>query len=220
MYWRYADAVGYFTVPVERQIGALEFVRRELVAVAAAPGSRFNYASYLTNLLPVVLEREYGVPAVDLYEQRLYAHVGAEHRALVNLDAAGSPITEGQVNLTLRDFARWAFPMINSGKGFGGAQVVPDSWVRETYSGDPARQAAFARGEYGTEMSGAEYHNQAWVLEPERVVAMLGIHGQFAYLDRANDLMVVGLSSFPDQANALLTATLTQLWSQITDLTA
>ena len=110
--------------------------------------------------------------------------------------------------------------MINNGNGFGGAQVVPDSWVRETYSGDPARRAAFARGEYGTEMPGAEYHNQAWVLEPERVVAMLGIHGQFAYLDRANDLMVVGLSSFPDQANALLTATLTQLWTQVTELTA
>jgi hypothetical protein len=32
--------------------------------------------------------------------------------------------------------------------------------------------------------------------------------------------MVVGLSSFPDQANSLLGATLTQLWGQITDLTA
>ena len=220
MYWRYADAVGYFTVPADRQIGALEFVRRELVTRLEAPGSRFNYASYLTNLLPIVLEREYAVPAVDLYEQRLYAHVGAEHRALVNLDATGSPITEGQVNLTLRDFARWAFPMINGGRGFSGAQVLPDSWVRETYCGDSARNEAFARSESAAEMPGAEYHNQAWVLEPERVVAMLGIHGQFAYLDRANDLMVVGLSSFPDQANALLTATLTQLWAQVTDLTA
>ena len=66
MYWRYADAVGYFTVPADRQIGALEFVRRELVTRLEEPGSRFNYASYLTNLLPVVLEREYAVPAVDL----------------------------------------------------------------------------------------------------------------------------------------------------------
>jgi hypothetical protein len=92
--------------------------------------------------------------------------------------------------------------------------------VRETYSGDPGRQAAFARGESAEEMPGAEYHNQAWVLQPERVVAMLGIHGQFAYLDRANDLMVVGLSSFPDQANALLGSTLTQVWAQVTELTS
>ena len=26
MYWRYADAVGYYTVPAERQVGALGFV--------------------------------------------------------------------------------------------------------------------------------------------------------------------------------------------------
>jgi CubicO group peptidase (beta-lactamase class C family) len=220
MYWRYADAVGYYTgVAVDHQIGALEFVRRELVTRRDEPGSRFNYASYLTNLLPVVLEREYAVPALDLYESRLYAHVGAEHRALVNVDATGAPITEGQVNLTLRDFARWAYPMINAGKGFGGSQVLPESWVDETFRGDPARAAAFARGEHGEEMPGAEYHNQTWVLEPERVVAMLGIHGQFAHLDRENDLMIVGLSSFPDQANALMTATLDEVWSSIAQLT-
>jgi CubicO group peptidase (beta-lactamase class C family) len=215
MYWRYADAVGYYTGSIERQIGALEFVRRELVTRLDEPGSRFNYASYLTNLLPVVLEREYAVPAVDLYESRLYAHVGAEHRALVNVDATGAPITEGQVNLTLRDFTRWAYPMINGGKGFGGSQVVPEAWVEETFRGDPDRSAAFARGEYGEEMPGAEYHNQTWVLEPERVVAMLGIHGQFAHVDREKDLLIVGLSSFPDQANSLMTATLDEVWSSI-----
>ncbi len=219
MYWRYADAVGYFTVPAERQIGALEFVRRELVNKLEAPGSRFNYASYLTNLLPLVLEREYGVPAVELYETYLYAHVGAEHPALINVDSTGAPITEGQVNLTLRDFARWAYPMVNAGVGLGGEQVVPASWVEETFRHDAGRAAAFAAGESGQAFPGGEYHNQAWVLEPEHVVAMLGIHGQFAYLDRSRDLMIVGLSSFPDQANALLSATMKQLWATITELT-
>jgi CubicO group peptidase (beta-lactamase class C family) len=217
MYWRYADAVGYVTAPADRQVGALEFVRTELVTRLEAPGSRFNYASYLTNLLPVVLARTYGVPAVELYEQYVYANVGAEQPALVNLDATGAPITEGQVNLTLRDFARWAYPMVNGGKGFGGSQVVPAAWVEEAYRHDSGRAAAFAASDSGPAMPGAEYHNQAWVLKPENVVAMLGIHGQFAYLDRANDLMIVGLSSFPDMANALLSATMRELWDSITD---
>jgi CubicO group peptidase (beta-lactamase class C family) len=220
MYWRYADAVGYFTVPAERQIGALEFVRRELVRRREEPGTLFNYASYLTNLLPMVLEREYGVPAVELYETYLYAHVGAERPALVNVDAFGAPITEGQVNLTLRDFARWAYPMVNGGKGFGGEQVVPSSWVDETYRHDAGRAAAFAASESAQAHPGGEYHNQTWVLEPGDVVAMLGIHGQFAYLDRRRDLMIVGASSFPDQANALLTSTMQQVWERITDITS
>ena len=220
MYWRYADAVGYYTVPAERRIGALEFVRRELVTRLEEPGSRFNYASYLTNLLAVVLERTYGVPAVQLYEEYLYAHIGAEQPALINVDVHGAPITEGQVNLTMRDFARWAYPMINGGRGFGGQQVVPQSWVDETYRHDAERAAAFAAGDSAEAYPGAEYHNQTWVLEPGNVVAMLGIHGQFAYLDRSRDLMIVGASSFPDQANALLTATMKQLWAKVTELAA
>ena len=48
-------------------------------------------------------------PAVDLYEDRIYRHLGAERPALVNLDPAGNPIVEGQVNLTLRDFVRWGY---------------------------------------------------------------------------------------------------------------
>jgi len=220
MYWRYAYAVGYYTGPAALRIGALEFVRRELVTRLEEPGSRFNYASYLTNLLAVMLEREYGVPAVELYEEYIYAHIGAEQPALINVDVDGAPITEGQVNLTLRDFARWAYPMINEGKGFSGEQVVPASWVDETYRHDPDRAAAFAAGESGEELPGGEYHNQTWVLEPGNVVAMLGIHGQFAYLDRSRDLMIVGASSFPDQANALLTATMKQLWAKVTELAA
>ena len=218
MYWRYADAVGYYTVPAERRIGALEFVRRELVTRLEEPGSRFNYASYLTNLLAVVLERTYGVPAVQLYEEYLYAHIGAEQPALINVDVHGAPITEGQVNLTMRDFARWAYPMINGGRGFGGQQVVPQSWVDETYRHDAERAAAFAAGDSAEAYPGAEYHNQTWVLEPERVVAMLGIHGQFAHVDREKDLLIVGLSSFPDQANSLLTATLDEVWSSVARL--
>jgi len=218
MYWRYADAVGYYTVPAERQIGVLEFVRRELVTRLEEPGTRFNYASYLTNLLAVVLERTYGVPAVELYEEYLYARIGAERPALINVDVNGAPITEGQVNLTLRDFARWAYPMINGGKGFGGQQVVPASWVEEAYRHDSGRAAAFAAGESGSEHPGAQYHNQIWVLEPGNVVAMLGIHGQFAYLDRSRALMIVGLSSFPDQANALQSETMNRVWAKVTEV--
>jgi CubicO group peptidase (beta-lactamase class C family) len=218
MYWRYADAVGYFTVPAERQTGALDFVCRELVHRLERPGSRFNYASYLSNLLPVVLEREYGVPAVELYEEYLYARIGAEQPGLINVDATGAPITEGQVNLTLRDFARWAYPMINDGKGFNTQQVVPSAWVEETYRQDDGRAAAFAASDSAQDFPGAEYHNQAWVLNPGTVVAMLGIHGQFAYLDRSRELMIVGVSSFPDQTNAMLGATLKRLWAQVSAL--
>jgi CubicO group peptidase (beta-lactamase class C family) len=215
MYWRYADAVGYYG-PVPDALGTLGFVVDELRVRAEPPGSRFNYASYLTNLLPVVLERVYERSALDLYEERLYRRIGAEDSALINVDTAGRPIVEGQVNLCLRDFARWAYPFVNRGVSLTGEQVIPEAWIDATLASSPDRAAAFARGDYAALMPGAEYHNQAWILDPRAgVLAMLGIHGQFAYVDVPRELLVVGVSSFPDQANALLVETLYRTWRAI-----
>jgi CubicO group peptidase (beta-lactamase class C family) len=215
MYWRYAEAVGYYGGPSEGRPGTLGFAVAELTRSVEPPGLRFDYASYLTNLLPIALTNVYGVPALELYEDRIYRHLGAEQPALVNVDAAGNPIVEGQVNLTLRDFARWGHLLVNEGRTLTGDQVVPEAWVDDTFAPSAARAAAFARGADGESMPGAEYHNQTWVLEPGRVVAMLGIHGQFCWVDRQSHTMIVGFSSYPVQTHALLSAALGELWSTV-----
>jgi CubicO group peptidase (beta-lactamase class C family) len=215
MYWRYADAVGYYTGASSAHGSTLAFVTHELTRAVEPPGVRFNYGSYLTNLLPIAVANAYGVPAVDLYEDRIYRRVGAERPALVNLDSAGNPIVEGQVNLTLRDFVRWGHLLVDEGRSLGGEQVTPQRWVDDSFASSPARAAAFARGAYGETMPGAEYHNQTWVLEPGRVVTMLGIHGQFCWVDRETRTMIVGFSSYPVQTHPLLSATMRALWSTV-----
>lgn len=215
MYWRYADAVGYYTTPAERQIGTLAFAVAELVRTAEPPGTRFNYGSYLTNLLPIAIANAYGEPAVELYEQRIYRHLGAERPALVNVDAVGNPIVEGQVNLTLRDFVRWGLLLVDGGRSLAGTQVIPPRWVEDTANPPAESAAAFARGDHGDAFAGAAYRNQTWVLEPGRVVTMLGIHGQFCWVDLESRTLIAGFSSYPDQANELMTATLQKLWSTI-----
>ena len=219
MYWRYADAVGYYeNVPDGRRAGVLGFAEAELTASIETPGSRFNYASYLTNLLPIAIERSYGQRAVELYEDRIYSRIGAQSHAIVNLDHFGNPIVEGQVNLTLRDFARWAHLLVNEGRGIDGNPIIPRAWVDESFRPDPQRRAAFARSDYADLLPGGEYHNQAWLVDPERgTLAMLGIHGQYAFMNRASGLLVAGLSSFPDQGNALLIRTLTELWRVVSE---
>jgi len=215
MYWRYADRVGYYTGASAAQGSTLGFVTAELTRAVEAPGVRFDYGSYLTNLLPIAVANAYGVPAVVLYEDRIYGHLGAEHPALVNLDSAGNPIVEGQVNLTLRDFVRWGYLLLDEGRSLGGEQVIPQRWVDDTFAPSAERAAAFARGADGETMPGAEYHNQAWVLEPGRVVTMLGIHGQFCWVDRESQTMIVGFSSYPVQTHPLLSATRRTLWSTL-----
>ncbi len=215
MYWRYAEAVGYYGGPSEGRRGTLGFALAELTRTAEPPGRTFSYGSYLTNLLPIALANVYGEPATSLYEDRIYRHLGAERPALVNVDTFGNPIVEGQVNLTLRDFARWGHLLANDGRTLTGDQVVPAAWVDDTFAPSAARAAAFARGPHGESMPGAEYHNQTWVLDPGSVVAMLGIHGQFCWVDREPRTMVVGFSSYPTQTHPLLTAALGELWSTL-----
>lgn len=215
MYWRYADAVGYYGGPPDRRVGALAFVVAELTRAIEPPGVRFNYGSYLTNLLPLAVAHAYGVPAVDLYEDRIYRHLGAERPALVNVDSLGNPIVEGQVNLTLRDFVRWGHLLADQGRSLTGDQVVPARWVDDTYAPSAGRAAAFGRGESAEAFPGAEYHNQTWVLEPGRVATMLGIHGQFCWVDRRTRTMIVGFSSYPVQTHALLSATQRELWTTV-----
>jgi CubicO group peptidase (beta-lactamase class C family) len=215
MYWRYADTVGYYADGSAPRGSTLAFATSELTRTAEPPGVRFNYGSYLTNLLPIALANVYGVPAVELYEDRIYRLIGAEQPALINVDQDRNPIVEGQVNLTLRDFVRWGHLLADGGRSLAGAQVIPERWVEDTYAPSAARAAAFARGADGESMPGVEYHNQAWVLEPGRVVTMLGIHGQFCWVDRSTRTMIVGFSSYPHQTHVLLSATMGELWSTI-----
>lgn len=220
MYWRYADAVRYYDPPAGPEIGVLGFAVGELTRVLEPPGTRFNYASYLTNLLPIAVGNAYGRSPIDLLEERIYSRLGAQEPALLNLDALGNAIVEGQLNLTLRDFARWGMPFLREGVSLTGERVIPTDWIDATLEPSLARRAAFACSDYRDTFPfpGIEYHNQAWILDPRRrIMAMLGIHGQFCYLDLGLDLMIAGYSSFPDQVHPMMGAAMTQIWSRISE---
>ena len=215
MYWQYAPAVGYYGNPGAGK-GVLQFVKDHLTERSSAPGEVFNYASYITNLIPICLERAYDEHPVALYERHLFQRVGAEHPGLVNCDRFDRPVVEGQVSLSLRDFARWALLYLHDGRNLAGEQVLPEVWVREAFAASPGRRAAFERGEQAEVFPGGEYHNQMWLLNPgEGIAAMLGIHGQFAYFDRPRDLLICGVSSYPTQLDALMTECLFALWRAV-----
>jgi CubicO group peptidase (beta-lactamase class C family) len=222
MYWRYAYGVGYYGSDPSHPshgLGALGFILRELTTTDTPPGFRFNYASYLTNLLPMALQNVYQRPAVELYEEYLFGRIGAEGRCLLNVDPKGCPIVEGQISLTLRDLARWAGLYVNGGRNLSGEQVVPNAWIEETIASSPSRLAAFARGDSANDFPGGQYHNKTWVVDADqRRFAMLGIHGQFAYFDLPAELMIVGFGSFPEQVAPLMGQSLHQLWTVVTNV--
>ena len=214
-YYSYARAVGYYPAPANEAIGARRWLVEKMTQRVADPGSRFNYASPLTNALMMAAEHAYQEPILPLLERQLFRRIGAESVGWFNTDALGFPIAEGQLSLTLRDFARWAGVMINRGRNLSGEAVVPEWFIAETCAHNAAAHRAFNSVERSVRFPNGHYRNQFWVIEPQRQFAMLGIHGQFAWFDLEHDLMVIGYGSFPVPTSPLLTLAQQQLWRRI-----
>ena len=215
-YFSYARAVGYYPAPASEAIGARRWLIEHMTQRAAAPGAVFNYASPLTNALLMAVEHARGEPILELLERNLFQRIGAASVGWFNTDQFGFPIAEGQLSLTLQDFARWASVMVNGGKNLAGDRVIPASFIAALCAPNPAARAAFAASPAAERAPRGHYHNQYWILEPAlQQFTMLGIHGQFAWFDLPHELMIVGYGSFPVAGSPLLAAARTQLCQRI-----
>jgi CubicO group peptidase (beta-lactamase class C family) len=217
-YYSYARAVGYYPASPDESIGARAWVIRHMTARAALPGERFNYASPLTNTLLMAAEHVLDEPVLDAIERRLFRRIGAESVGWLNVDAFGFPIVEGQLSLTLRDFARWASVMANEGRNLAGEQIVPAVFVADVCAPNAEAARAFRGSGSPVRYPRGHYRNQFWVIDPELAqFTMLGIHGQFAWFDLQRELMVVGHGSFPVATSPLLALAQQELWRRIGD---
>ncbi len=219
IYWSFRRATHGVSEEEGKVIGLKEWCINNLTERECEPGTLFRYNSPLSLCLGIALENVYGKKVTELFEEKIFQPCGCEHEAWFNLDADGLAMTHGRLNLTLRDFARCAHLMLNDGCNLNGEQVVPNSFVGETFTLNKKLQSAFAKGSAASYSSTGQYHNQHWGLDLDNErMCMLGIHGQAAYFDRRKDLMIITYGSFPVQSNPLLMGALKQLWQKITEV--
>ncbi len=216
-YWSYARAAGYYpTLDGQPAIGVRAWALENLNRRQHTPGTHFVYNSCLANVLGMVLESIYRKGLADIFEELLYRRCGTESAAYFNTDPQGFPITEGQFNCRLRDFARCASLMVSEGKNLAGEQILPAGFIEHLLTPDPSAQRAYHAHSRDELFVNGQYKNQFWVLDPDRKqFSMLGIHGQFAWFDINLKLMIVGMGSFPNQDGRLLMRSLNTLWQQV-----
>ena len=214
-YWGYARAVGYYpTLDGEPALGAKAWIATHANKRACAPGSKFEYNSTLTMVMGWLLENVTGQSLASLFEQRLFAKMGTASQAYFNTDRFGFCITEGQLSLTLQDFARAAYANVNHGKSLLGEQILPQ-WYIDGFT-QPNEQLNAIYGRETPMFKAPFYHNHSWCLQPETgAYTMLGIHGQFAYANPSKQLLIVSVGSYPKQDGALMMSSLKQLWQQV-----
>lgn len=166
-------------------------------------GGEFVYRSADTNMLGWVLERASGVNMADLVGDVIWAPLGAEFDADITVDVHGAPVHDGGMSAALRDLARFG-DMVRCDGSAHGRTVVPEAWLRDTYEAPADVRSAFAATDNESVLPGGWYRNQFWFYrraDGTPIQLCLGIHGQLIYIDRAADLVIVKMSSWPDAQN-------------------
>jgi len=157
-------------------------------------GEKFQYRSIETDVLAHCLERVTETRLAKLVSRELWQPLGCEESASFTVDPAGYALACGGLNATLRDYARFGQLLLQKGK-LGDTQLVPAEWIADIHNAD---HSLFEDPYTKTAPNGA-YRNQFWIEDVDRPGFMArGVFGQLIYVDPADDLVVVKLSSWPE----------------------
>lgn len=174
-------------------------VTREGIEAAAATiterevpqGTRFAYFSAQTHMLSAVLRGATGMSASEYLTPRLWQPIGAETSALWRADKTGLTLAAGNFNATLRDYGRLGIVLANDGVRPDDPEkraIIPREYLLDAtdwHRVDPPFRPGFEKRYYG-------YGNQFWLFPGEtRRFAMLGVYGQFIFVDPQLKLVMV-----------------------------
>ena len=149
--------------------------------------SRFQYCSATTDVLAWLISHVTGMTYAKLLERELWIPMGAQNNANITVDSAGMAVGNGGISCTSLDMAIFGQLILNGGKAPSGEQLIPLSWITQTYSTKP-------------------YKNQWWVnqhpAKPDtNEIHARGIYGQYLWIDKETDTVIAKFSTDPVARN-------------------
>ncbi|MDH5356577.1 MAG: beta-lactamase family protein [Gammaproteobacteria bacterium] len=157
-------------------------------------GEIFEYRSVETEVVAWALERATNRSLAELVSELIWKKIGAEHHAFFTVDRAATALASGGFNATLRDYARFGLMMQNNGR-VGDTEIVPATWIDKCATGDHSVYGS----PYSDTCPNGAYSNFWWVNNIEQGDFMArGVFGQMIYVNRATELTIVKLSTWPD----------------------
>lgn len=171
------------------------------VGVDRIPGSAFQYSSYNTQVLGLIVEAVTGQALNEVISERIWRKAGMEGDALLGLSSAGEPLSAGAFSSRLRDFARFGMLFTPSGTALSPAPVVHETYLNAVYAA--AAPSIYLEGVQGNRMVGgfgqegapigASYQWDA-VFEDGDLFKS-GINGQALYVSPKTDTVIVYFST-------------------------
>jgi hypothetical protein len=144
-----------------------------------------NYLCPNPDTLGCIIEKVTGSRFTELFEERIYRHVGAEADAYFATDATGMAVCSGGLIIRLRDLARYGQMWANRGVANDGTRVIPESWIDDCL--DTSKGTDYYLGQ------GYKYHNS--MTSNGKVFCHLGVGGQMLYANTETKVVVVQYST-------------------------
>lgn len=161
--------------------GSMDGFAAGLSETFAPAGDRWQYVSIDTHVLGMVIRGATERTIPDLLTEKLIRPLGLEADPVYVTDGNGVAFVLGGLNLTTRDYARFAQMIANGGR-WNGQQIVPADWIEVSTQAS----AKTAPGKIG-------YGYQWWIPVGARDGEFMarGIYGQYIYFDLARDIVIV-----------------------------
>jgi CubicO group peptidase (beta-lactamase class C family) len=150
------------------------------------PGTFPEYRSVNTQMLGLIIQKVTGRYLTAEFTDRIWQKVGADYDATWNVDKEGGHEKAFCCfNATARDYARVGQALMS-----GDPKIASTSWK--------ARLSTSAvKLDYGW-----GYGAQMWHPYPG-INLMMGLHGQYIYMDALNDTVIVKLSDMPTSSDGI-----------------
>jgi len=201
-FWKESAVVGWRPALVDESTPDTLFdYARSMEGKDQENGAMFHYKTVTTNVMGMILERVMDGRLGDLLSDEIWSKLKPRNDAAVIVDKVGGLYVGAGMNACTRDLANFGQVMINDGI-FNGEQIVPAGWIQDTTAGDSTSSKCFKDSEYAG-FGFSHYRNQVWVKDAARQVMLaLGIHGQIIYMNKADDVVIVKLSTQPESVDA------------------
>lgn len=183
--FEYETVSGWHPGEEEHELGVLNYIK----SIKRDPDLELDGVTHYlcpnTDMLVAIAEQVTGRRFAELFEERIYRHIGAEHDALFSVDKHGFTIGSGGLIITLRDLARYGMLFANMGQTAGGTRVIPLEWLDECRSGNDGTE--YYLGE------GFRYHNM--VTSDGDAFCHLGVCGQMLFANPKTGIVVAQFST-------------------------
>jgi len=170
--------------------GTMDGFAAALTARDRPPGQAMVYNSIDTHVVGMVLRGATGRSLPELLSERVVGPLGLEAAPIWLTDGEGVAFALGGLNLTLRDYARFGLMALRGGE-IDGRRVVGADWLAESMAPSAATPPGATRYGYHWWVPGDAEARAGEVLAR-------GVYGQFLYLDRARDVVIVATGADRD----------------------